>query len=52
MTLELWRKLLKLASLARVPTKNVSHMLTISFRGLRITSKSKVLWQIACLSLI
>ena len=52
MTMELWHKPFRLANLVWVPPRSVCNMLIISFKGLGSMNRVKVLWQIACLTLI
>ena len=51
-TLKLWHKPFRLVSLAWVPPRSVSDMLTISFRIWGTLLEAKVLWKITCFLLI
>ena len=45
-------KLFRLVELDLVPPRSICDMMTISYKGLESSTKGKVLWQIACLTLI
>ena len=52
LTLGLWYRLFRLANSDCIPPRSICDMMTISYKGLGSSIKGKVLWQIACLSLI
>lgn len=52
MTLRLWHKLFRLTKLDWISPRSISDTMTISFKSLRSTIKSKVLWQNVYLILI
>ena len=52
LNMELWHKLFKLAELDWVSPKSINDIMTISFRGLGNSIRGKVLWHIACFTLI
>ena len=45
-------KLFRSVELDLVPPRSICDMMTISYKGLESSTKGKVLWQIACLTLI
>ncbi|RVX11717.1 putative ribonuclease H protein [Vitis vinifera] len=51
-TIGLWHKLFNLVGVIWVPPRSIEDMLVISFKGLGNSVRGKILWQIACLTLI
>ncbi|RVW78876.1 hypothetical protein CK203_043124 [Vitis vinifera] len=51
-TIGLWHRLFNLVGVIWVPPRSIEDMLVISFRGLVNSVRGKILWQIACLTLI
>ena len=51
-TIGLWHKLFNLAVLAWVPPRSIVNMMVIAFKGLGNSLRGKILWQIACLTLL
>ncbi|RVW90769.1 putative ribonuclease H protein [Vitis vinifera] len=51
-TIGLWHRLFNLVGVIWVPPRSIEDMLVISFRGLGNSVRGKILWQIACLTLI
>ncbi|RVX06241.1 LAG1 longevity assurance-like 3 [Vitis vinifera] len=52
MTLGLGHKLFRLANMVWVPPRSFCDMMTISFKGLGNSIRSKTLWQIVCLTIL
>ncbi|RVW55794.1 hypothetical protein CK203_075797 [Vitis vinifera] len=48
----LWHRLFNLVGVIWVPPRSIEDMLVISFKGLGNSVRGKILWQIACLTLI
>ncbi|RVW49157.1 hypothetical protein CK203_087473 [Vitis vinifera] len=51
-TIGLWHRLFNLVGVIWVPPRSIEDMLVISFKGLGNSVRGKILWQIACLTLI
>ncbi|RVW50856.1 hypothetical protein CK203_101816 [Vitis vinifera] len=51
-TIGLWHRLFNLVGVIWVPPRSIEDMLVISFKGLGNSVRDKILWQIACLTLI
>ena len=51
-TIGLWHKLFNLAGLVWVPPRSIEDMMVIAFKGLGNSLRGKILWPIACLTLL
>ena len=52
LTMGLWHKLFRLAKLDWIPPRSFCDTMTMTYRGLRNSSRGLVLWKNACLALI